>query len=206
VAKSQQRGNRQVKKPKTEKIKVIATVPSRKATSLGQLPFRGHFLGMHSSRWYWAVRYSCSEWNSIQRPRSANWVSKKRLLSLASAVRDDGQPAHHDRSSCGRFALPVSRLVSELRAFVPIAFRHGPRCAAVGSLQPSCAPSTQGREWRQAKTKGGHRHDGDRSRWRVNAAYLLIDQGHEGTPKSRHQDARGRFDNQVDRPGDPCLR
>ncbi|MGH6681874.1 MAG: hypothetical protein ACREDL_23740, partial [Bradyrhizobium sp.] len=35
----------------------------------------------------------------------------------------------------------------------------------------------------------------------MNAAYLLIDQGREGAPKSRHQHARDRFDNQVDRPG-----
>jgi len=34
VAKGQQRGNREAKKPKKEKIKVIAAAPSRKAGAL----------------------------------------------------------------------------------------------------------------------------------------------------------------------------
>lgn len=47
--------------------------------------------------------------------------------------------------------------------------------------------------------KRGHRH-GDRSHG-AGERGLLIDQGREGAPKSRHQDARDRLENQVDRPG-----
>lgn len=58
-------------------------------------------------------------------------------------------------------------------------FDPGPRVGTSGNLR-----------------KDGHRH-GDRCRGR---GERLIDQGNEGTPKSRYQDARGRFDDQVDRP------
>lgn len=38
MAKAQQRGNREAKKPKKEKIKVIAAAPSRKAGALQPSP------------------------------------------------------------------------------------------------------------------------------------------------------------------------
>jgi hypothetical protein len=56
MSKSQQRGNREAKKPKKGKIKVIAAAPSRKAAMLPLVPPTDTAFRSHKSRGYrWSI-------------------------------------------------------------------------------------------------------------------------------------------------------